>query len=312
MNQKNIFISYSRNDSAFVDQLISDLTEAGFNLWRDKDNLKPGTPSWERAIREAIKEAGAIVLVASPASLNSDYVQGELALAKIYHCPIYPIWGDGDQWIESAPLDMVNYQYVDGRGEGYVNAVKQLTDTLRKIFDQSDGIIRLGLPTHEIVELNLAQFETGFNILSYIWASYLQDWYEASSYGVEWVIGNVETKQIAMPWQWLTIDSSDPQVISELYMLSGSISYIEFGIRDNSYWAVWDARRLKATGLFLNDAELVRNILSPNGLSEMQIRLQRGTLVRQPLDEIAPNFYKYRIVIAALDRADDRLAIVER
>lgn len=311
MNNKNIFISYSRNDGAFVDQLIGDLSAVGFNLWRDKDSLTPGTPSWERAIREAIKDAGAVVLVASPSSLNSDYVQGELALAKIYHRPIYPIWADGDQWIESAPLDMVNYQYVDGRGGGYENAVKQLSDTLRKIFDQSDGIIRLGLPTHEIVELNLAQFETGFNILTYVWASYLQDWYEPASYGTEWVIGNVETKQIAMPWQWLKIDSSDPQVMSQLYILSGSISYIEFGIRDNSYWAVWDARRLKAFGLFLNDDEMARSVLSPNGLSELQILLSQGKLKRQKLDEIAPNLFKHRLVMLALDRADDRMAIVE-
>ena len=50
-----IFISYSRQDKAFVDALTNDLKQAGFNIWRDTESLVAGTASWERAIRQAIK-----------------------------------------------------------------------------------------------------------------------------------------------------------------------------------------------------------------------------------------------------------------
>jgi hypothetical protein len=311
MGERKIFISYSRRNNDYVDRVISDLSEAGFDLWRDFDSLKPGTPSWERAIREAVKQAEAVVLIASPSSLASDYVQGELALAKIYHRPIYPIWAEGTQWIECVPLDMVNHQYVDGRNGNYSQAIKDLISTMGKLFDQSEGSIKLGLPTHEIVELNLAQFDTAFNILSHVWLNYLQDWYEVLSYGREWIIGNVDTKQIALPWEWLKLDVNDPNAIMKLNALSGSMSYSEFGIQSGSYWAVWDARRMKATGVFLNDDVLSRSILSVNGPSELRLQLEQGVLKQQSLDKVVPSFFKYRHVIAALDRSYDRGAIVE-
>jgi hypothetical protein len=311
MGAKKVFISYSRRNKAFVDRITADLITASFDLWRDSDSLIPGTPSWEKAIREAIKAATAVVLVASPNALESNYVQGELALAKIYNRPIYPIWADGNEWIECVPLDMVNYQYVDGRGENYIKGIVDLVTTLSKIFDVSEGTIKLGLPTHEVVELNLAQFETGFNILNHIWLNHLQDWYEVFSYGREWVIANVATKQIALPWQWLKMKSDDPNNILQLNTLAGSSSYEEFGILPGSYWAVWDARRLKANALFLNDDNLMRTLLSANGFDELKSQLSYGRIQYRKLAEVVPSFFRHKIVIAALDKSSDRDVIVE-
>jgi hypothetical protein len=311
MPKQTAFISYSRRNKEFVDRVASDLSKAGFSIWRDSENLSVGTPSWEKAIREAIKQAEVVVLIASPDSLTSDYVQGELALAKIYHRPIYPIWADGNQWIECVPLDMVNYQYVDGRGDYYSQGIKELISNLSKISDLSEGTIEFGLPTHEIIELNLAQFENTFSILSYIWLNYLQDWYEVMSYGKEWVIANVNTKQIALPWQWLKMDLTDPNAVYELSALSGAASYTQFGITRGSYWAVWDARRLKITGLFLNDDQLMHSLLSTNGTGEIALQLKQGKLKRKKLVDVVPNSFKYKIVIAALNHTDDRAAIIE-
>lgn len=311
MSQKQVFISYSRQNNTFVDRLMSDLEQVGFSLWRDKESLETGTPSWERAIREAIKDAGAFVLVASPAALESDYVQGEITLAKTYHCPIYAIWAEGEQWIECVPLDMANFQYADGRGENYSAGVDELSKSLGKVFDWSDGSITLGLPTHETIELNLAQFATGFDILSYVWMVHLQDWYAPFSYGGEWIIANVHTKQLAMPWQWLTVDASDSSKIQMLNMLAGTVSYQEFGIRDGSYWAIWDARRLKAFGVFTNDDTIRELALSKTGTTELTAMVRWNQLAQKPIEDIAPSLYKHRLVVATFSKPENRTGFVD-
>ena len=40
----NIFMSYSRRETGFVDDLTYRLEKAGFNVWLDFRRLIPGTP----------------------------------------------------------------------------------------------------------------------------------------------------------------------------------------------------------------------------------------------------------------------------
>ena len=92
------FISYSRKDFTTVDRLRNDLRDAGIDIWIDKVGLTPGTLSWEQALRDAIANADAVLLCASPDSRESPYVRDEVALAKQAGKPIYPAWVDGENW----------------------------------------------------------------------------------------------------------------------------------------------------------------------------------------------------------------------
>ena len=69
--QRHVFVSYSRANSDFANKLMRDLQAQGIGVWIDHTGIQPGTPNWERAIREAIDTAFAIVLVASPESAQS-------------------------------------------------------------------------------------------------------------------------------------------------------------------------------------------------------------------------------------------------
>jgi hypothetical protein len=62
MPVKHAFISYVREDSKRVDELQSNLEAAGVKVWRDKDDLAPGT-DWETEIRRAITE-GSLAFIA--------------------------------------------------------------------------------------------------------------------------------------------------------------------------------------------------------------------------------------------------------
>jgi hypothetical protein len=93
---QHVFISYSHLDREFCNRLITDLEGEGIVVWIERVGLEPGTPSWNKAIRDAISRSFAVLLLAYPPhSEQSDVVQGELSLARSYGCPIYPLWIDG-------------------------------------------------------------------------------------------------------------------------------------------------------------------------------------------------------------------------
>lgn len=128
----HIFISYSHDDKDFAQKLVEDLKQLSIPVWIDTESLIPGTPDWQRAIREAIKAAFAILLVASPNAGESVYVHAELKIASTQERPVYTVWARGEDWIECVPLEMVNAQYVDCRNEEYARGLKLLTDTLKR------------------------------------------------------------------------------------------------------------------------------------------------------------------------------------
>lgn len=126
----HIFISYSRENYAFVQRLIADLQRADITIYIDQVGLKPGTPDWEQALRDAIDAAQAVLLIASPDSRKSLYVRDELAIAKAKNKLIYPIWAAGREWIDSIPMGLGRTQYVDARDNCYAIGVQQLVDVL--------------------------------------------------------------------------------------------------------------------------------------------------------------------------------------
>src|SRR5437879_938841 len=92
---EHVFISYSHDDEEFVKKIGSDLEKAGINIWIDRTGLTPGTQNWNNAIRDAISRSFAVLLIASPDSGQSSFVQGELSVADSYGCPVYPAWVAG-------------------------------------------------------------------------------------------------------------------------------------------------------------------------------------------------------------------------
>lgn len=133
-----VFISYPRFEEVFVNRLVQDLGARGFQVWRDETNIAPGSPDWEAAIRDAICNAYAVVLIASPKVTKSLYIKGELSLARRYHPNrIYPIWIGGTEWTDCVPIDFINTQYIDMRGDRYATELNTLVHVLRKAIEQS-------------------------------------------------------------------------------------------------------------------------------------------------------------------------------
>src|SRR5260370_32564526 len=134
----DVLVSIPRYEEVFVKRLLEDLRAHGFQAWLDKTNIDPGAPDREAAIRDAVRNAYAIVLIASPRVTKSLYIKGELNLAKRYHPNhVYPIWMDGTEWSDCVPLDFIDTQYIDVRGESYAPGLDTLVQVLRKAREHS-------------------------------------------------------------------------------------------------------------------------------------------------------------------------------
>jgi hypothetical protein len=128
-----LFMSYSIQDEAVAARVKAELQGQGYTIWIDKVGLTPGTPDWEEALRNAIRNAGAILLLASPASRNSRYVKDELRIGSMYGLRLIPVWIYGDEWMESIPIGWGGTQYCDARGDRFGSAIAEVVKTLREL-----------------------------------------------------------------------------------------------------------------------------------------------------------------------------------
>ncbi|MBK9924582.1 MAG: toll/interleukin-1 receptor domain-containing protein [Anaerolineales bacterium] len=85
-----IFISYSRKDIDFARKLAGDLETAGYDAWWDITDLQGGD-DWVKTIPNAIAESQYVIVVLTPNSIASEWVQKEYTQALTLHKKIIPI-----------------------------------------------------------------------------------------------------------------------------------------------------------------------------------------------------------------------------
>ncbi len=309
----HIFISYSRRDSSFVDTLSQRLQDNDIAVWVDTHGLEPGTPNWEQSIRHAIEDASAVLLVASPSSRQSVFVQGELSLANLHQCPVYPVWVNGDEWIEAIPLGMVNYQYIDCREENLQSGIRSIIDTMKSILDTS-STITISLASHERIQINIDQFGTALDALNHLYLNYLQGWYLPFTYGIDWVLGNIETKELAVPWDWLSVYDVDLHGTGNFplwYLTWGKEPPSIINFEPNSVWAMWEVQRLRVGGIAVNSKPILDRLLSKYGQRELSLMVEDNLMTKTTSEAIDPGTYQYSKVIALMNLYPSKTVFVE-
>lgn len=107
-----IFISYSRTDSDFVNGLIQDLERKGFDVWVDTQDIKGGA-AWRAAIAQAIRECQAFLLVLSPNSVDSRNIEQELSVASNHDRQVIPILYQPCDIPDELALPLASLQRID-------------------------------------------------------------------------------------------------------------------------------------------------------------------------------------------------------
>jgi len=86
----NVFISYSRDDLGFADQLDATLELAGFATSIDRHGISGGE-DWKRRLGNLIRNSDTVVFVLSPTSAASDICRWEVEEAARHNKRIIPI-----------------------------------------------------------------------------------------------------------------------------------------------------------------------------------------------------------------------------
>jgi len=84
------FISYSRQDTAFVKRLAEYLSQQELQCWMDSADL-PAGEIWRKELQDAIIASASFLFVVSPASLQSSYCGEELAFAAHHNKRMIPL-----------------------------------------------------------------------------------------------------------------------------------------------------------------------------------------------------------------------------
>ncbi|MBE9114022.1 GUN4 domain-containing protein [Nodosilinea sp. LEGE 07298] len=137
-----IFISYSRQDKAYVSLLAQALESHHLPFWLDINTDYGAT--WPHTIEKQVECCQVLIIVMSPRSKQSHWVQCELAHALELRKPIFPLRLEGPRWFSVAAL-----QTVDVTGGKLPPA--RFFDTLRPHFPAPTPTSE-SLPLQDIVE----------------------------------------------------------------------------------------------------------------------------------------------------------------
>jgi len=149
------FISYSRSDEAFADELMLALQDHNFEVSLDRHSIREGE-AWKERLGALIADADTVVFVLSPDSARSTVCQWEVehahGLAKriipvlwrgLHEPPLGP-QPDGTPWPPSPPtapprLAALNYErfdaHDDGRPRSFMTGVRGLVSALETDLD---------------------------------------------------------------------------------------------------------------------------------------------------------------------------------
>lgn len=252
---KHVFLSYATSAAKVAEKLSGRFQESGIPIWIDRERLKPGTASWQTAIRTAIAESVAVVVVASPGTSESVYVDAEVALAKKEDRLLLPVWAVGDDWIDCIPLQINGHQYIDVRGGRYnagdAKLVDQLTAELREqqprlfLTDHTDhypGRVSIELPKgvgSGVVSVYTPAYPSLQSLLDELYMRFLSSHYAPRSYGREWIIANVSSEwlnNLITTWDWIT----KRDAISALDQNWASSPPESWGLGAGSSWGILD------------------------------------------------------------------------
>jgi len=107
----HVFISYSKQDREYAVNLSRKLKREGFDPWLDVERLKPGT-SWQERLLTDVESCDAYILIMSPRSKKSEWVENELLTAQQLRKPIFPLLFEDTKVF----LAIKHIQYEDVRG----------------------------------------------------------------------------------------------------------------------------------------------------------------------------------------------------
>lgn len=122
-----IFISYSRADKAFADQLRADLEKRGADVWIDVDDIPVGE-KWSSAVQQALDSCTVMIVILSPEAAASKNVEDEWQYFLDQNKPLVPVLLRPTK----AHFQISRIQYIDFSQQPYRTAFDALCAELQR------------------------------------------------------------------------------------------------------------------------------------------------------------------------------------
>jgi hypothetical protein len=126
-----VFTSYSRRDTETVDTIAGKLSQAGMNIWIDREAIKAGN-SWRVQIVRAIDTCDAFVLMLSNNSAASDNVRKEIDLAQDSGRVIFAMLLEPVKLPAEIRYQLAGLQFIDIQMLGFDKGVNELIEVLKQ------------------------------------------------------------------------------------------------------------------------------------------------------------------------------------
>src|SRR5262245_16303644 len=132
MTLSDIFVSYSRRDSTFVEQLTKKLHKAGLDVWIDWEDI-PYSSNWWEEISQAVTGAPAFVCVLTDDYFKSETCRAELKLAEEANKRIIPVcYKDFDRTLNNSNAIAKTNWLAFATGDNFDASFEILLDTLAR------------------------------------------------------------------------------------------------------------------------------------------------------------------------------------
>lgn len=140
------FISYSRRDEVFVRRLAQALAASGLDVWMDIEDIAIGS-KWSAAIQRGLDTSDVMLVVLSPASMESSNVEDEFTYYLDHQKPIIPILHQPSK----VHFQLGRLQYIDFHAQPFDDAFVALQAEIARRSPQGElaasdtpGVIKTG------------------------------------------------------------------------------------------------------------------------------------------------------------------------
>lgn len=107
----DIFVSYSRKDSAVVQSVVDRLKAEGYCCWMDVTGIE-SSDEFKRVLVEAIRHSKVVLFFSSANSNNTEWIVKEINIAVQMKKPIIPVRLDDAPYDDSILFDLSGLDYI--------------------------------------------------------------------------------------------------------------------------------------------------------------------------------------------------------
>jgi len=131
-----LFISYAREDNEFARTLNTDIQDCGIQTWIDESGIRGGE-DWLTSIASAIESSAGMLVILTPASVKSKWVNREISFADHLDKKIVPLLFKPCNLSSLYDLEFGRIQRVDFTDMNYQGSFQKLLISLKDVLGLS-------------------------------------------------------------------------------------------------------------------------------------------------------------------------------